>query len=172
MYRLAAGQGSADNLAHKLLYGLGIPQDRAEGHKWVRMAAERGNPISMNNLASMLDRGEFVGRDVTAALELYRRAATHGQANAAHSLATHYFTGRSIERDIAEAYYWMLIAEIRYSAAERPALGRLKRALMEVLPKSGVDRVEIEQRAARFQPTPMPVDELPPAKPYKAAGKR
>ena len=62
-------------------------------------------PISMNNLASMLDRGEFVGRDVTAALELYRRTATHGQANAAHSLATHYFTGRSIERDIAEAYY-------------------------------------------------------------------
>ena len=129
-------------------------------------------PISMNNLASMLDRGEFVGRDVTTALELYRRAATHGQANAVHSLATHYFTGRSIERDIAEANYWMLIAEIHYSAAERPALGRLKRALMEVLPKSGVDRVEIEQRAARLQPTPMPVDELPPAKPYKTAGKR
>jgi TPR repeat protein len=105
LYRLAAGQCSAENRAHKLLYGLGIPQDQAEGHKWVRMAAERASPVSMNNRASMLDRGEFVGRDVMAALNLYRRAATHGQANAAHSLATHYFTGRSIERDIAEAYY-------------------------------------------------------------------
>lgn len=172
LYRLAARQGdvySAESLAHKLLYGLGIPQDRAEGHKWVRMAAERGSPISMNNLASMLDRGEFVGRDVTAAFDLYRRAAAHGQANAAHSLATHYFTGRSIERDIGEAYYWMLIAEIRYSAAERPALGRLKRAILEGLPTSGVDRAAIEQRAGRFQPLPVPVDSVPPAKPYKAA---
>lgn len=172
LYRLAAGQGdvySAENLALMLLYGRGISKDKAEGLKWVRMAAERGRPISMNILAEMLDRGDFVGRDVTAAIDLYRQAAARGQPNAAHSLAAHYFTGRSLERDIGDAYYWVLIAEKRYSGAERAAVARLKRAILEGLPTSGVDRVAIEQRAGRFQPLPVPVDSVPPAKPYKAA---
>jgi TPR repeat protein len=130
------------------------------------MAADQGQPIALNNLANMLDRGDPVGRDVTAALVFYRRAAAHGQANAAHSLATHYFSGRSIERDIEESYYWTLIAERGYSASERTNIVSLKRSILAEILETGGDRAAIEKRASQFRPLPAPPAPIPSAKPY------
>lgn len=172
LYRLAAQQGdgySAGNLGLMYLTGRGIPRNIAEGYKWTKIAAEQNQPVSMNSLAHMLDKGIHVGRDVTAALDLYRRAAAFGQPNAAHSLSAHYFTGRSIERDIGNAYYWVLVAERGYDPPERKNIVRLKQAILQAFTRSGIDRVGIEQRAMRFRPLPVPVARVPDPKPYKPA---
>lgn len=175
LYRLAAKQGdgyAAGNLGLMYLTGRGIPRNMAEGYKWTKMAAEHNQPVSMNSLAHMLDKGIHVGRDVTAALDLYRRAAAFGQPNAAHSLSAHYFTGRSIERDIGNAYYWVLVAERGYDASERKNVARLKQAILQVLTRSGIDRAGIEQRVMRFRPLPVPVAPVPEPKPIRLGSGR
>jgi hypothetical protein len=57
--RSAAERGDAEaqgKLGVMLLTGAGVPQDRAEGLKWIRMAAEQGSAPAQNCWAGCMPR--------------------------------------------------------------------------------------------------------------------
>lgn len=95
-----AGLGAA------LLFGRGVPKDEAEGIKWLKLAADKGQPIAEYFLGHAYLGGLGVAKDPAQALALFKRAAERGQANAMVTLAQLYHAGEVVERNPAEAAKW------------------------------------------------------------------
>lgn len=71
----------------------------AEAMGWYRAAAEAGLAEAANNLGLLFERGQGVGRDVTAAAMWYRRAADQGLAIAQNNLGQLMQYGEGLTRD-------------------------------------------------------------------------
>ena len=56
--------------------------DSNKGTKWVHMAADQGYAAAQSDLASALQTGEGVDKDLEQSREWYFRAATNGHAGA------------------------------------------------------------------------------------------
>lgn len=95
-----AGLGAA------LLFGRGVPKDEAEGLKWLKLAADKGQPIAEYFLGHAYLGGLGVAKDTAQALALFKRAAERGQANAMVTLAQLHHAGEVVERNPAEAAKW------------------------------------------------------------------
>jgi TPR repeat protein len=103
-YRTAADGGLAPawlNVANCLAYGVGLaggePQPD-EAAKWLRLAAERGDPMAAAQYAHALTTGGAgglyaIGEDLTAAAVWWRSAAVAGHPGAAHNLGVCYMRG-------------------------------------------------------------------------------
>ncbi|HVV94237.1 MAG TPA: caspase family protein [Hyphomicrobiales bacterium] len=68
-----------------------------------RKAAAQGDLRAMVSLATLLENGDHVGKDVRAALALYERAAAAGSADAALNLAADLEQGIGGRRDVKRA---------------------------------------------------------------------
>jgi TPR repeat protein len=95
-----AGLGAA------LLFGRGVPKDEAEGLKWLRLAADKGQPLAEYFLGHAYLGGLGMPKDSAQAVAYFKRAAGRGQANAMVSLAQLYHAGEEVERNPAEAAKW------------------------------------------------------------------
>jgi TPR repeat protein len=86
--------------------GDGVQVDIAEGIRWWRAAADRGNPQAQFSLAHELHTGKNVPRDVETAVMLLARSADGGFAPAARTLGAIYHNGDGVERNEADALKW------------------------------------------------------------------
>lgn len=68
--------------------GDGVPQNREESLKWLRMAAERGLDVAQANLGIMYCEGMGVRRDMAEGMKWLRRAAEQGLPEAQSVLRT------------------------------------------------------------------------------------
>jgi TPR repeat protein len=111
------------------LTGDGVHKDDAEGVKWLREAADQGNPIAERYLAEMYFKGRGVPADNAEAAKWLRMAAEQGDAQSQHNLAVLYTQGLGVPRNVKEAANWM-----RKSAEQGLAAGQVG---MGVLSENG-----------------------------------
>ena len=88
-----------EELARRLVSGIGVPQDSQSGAGWLLRAAEAGSPAAAFNVGVMYERGFVVERDSTKAVEWYQKAADGNVAVAKHNLALLLRDGKGAPRD-------------------------------------------------------------------------
>lgn len=93
---LLADQGSMpaiNRLATMYSKGEGVPQDRAEAIKWLRVGAERNDSVTQCRLAAAFYYGRGTPTNRVQAAYWWGRAARTGNGNAEYSLGLMYQTG-------------------------------------------------------------------------------
>jgi peptidoglycan hydrolase-like protein with peptidoglycan-binding domain len=88
-----------EELARRLVQGVGVTKDQQAGAGWLLRAAQRGSAQSAFNVAVMYERGFVVERDSTKAVEWYRKAVAANLAMAKHNLALLLRDGKGAPRD-------------------------------------------------------------------------
>src|SRR4029077_15504566 len=76
-----------EELARRLVQGIGVAKDQQAAAGWLLRAAQRGSGQSAFNVGVMYERGFVVERDSTKAIEWYRKAAEANVPMAKHNLA-------------------------------------------------------------------------------------
>jgi TPR repeat protein len=80
--------------------------DRAAAARWIRRAADLGDPSSLNNLGVRYEHGWGVAQDYAAAMTWYRRAAAKGLPIAWDNIGRLYWAGQGVPADPVEAVKW------------------------------------------------------------------
>ena len=112
-----------EELARRLVQGIGVPRDQQAGAGWMLRAAQRGSAQSAFNVGVMYERGFVVERDSTRAVEWYRKAAERGMAMAKHNLALMLREGKGAPRDGKEAIELLRAAARQGMSASMFTLG-------------------------------------------------
>jgi TPR repeat protein/peptidoglycan hydrolase-like protein with peptidoglycan-binding domain len=92
-----------EELARRLVHGVGITKDQQAGAGWLLRAAQRGSAQSAFNVGVMYERGFVVERDSTKAIEWYRKAVDANMPMAKHNLALLLRDGKGAPRNVKEA---------------------------------------------------------------------
>jgi uncharacterized protein len=126
LYPLAVNENpqAAYLVARMHLAGQGQTQNIAEGLKWLRLAAERGELAAQVQLATRYELGLGVAQDDGEAFRWYKHAAELGSPVGQLYVGLAYSNGRGAERDLVVAHMWLNLAtaalppgQIRTSAA-------------------------------------------------------
>ena len=112
-----------EELARRLVQGVGVTKDQQAGAGWLLRAAQRGSTQSAFNVAVMYERGFVVERDSTKAIEWYRKAVAANMAMAKHNLALLLRDGKGAPRDGKEAVELLRSAALQGMAASMFTLG-------------------------------------------------
>jgi TPR repeat protein/peptidoglycan hydrolase-like protein with peptidoglycan-binding domain len=112
-----------EELARRLVQGVGVTKDQQAGAGWLLRAAQRGSAQSAFNVAVMYERGFVVERDSTKAIEWYRKAVAANLAMAKHNLALLLRDGKGAPRDGKEAVELLRSAALQGMAASMFTLG-------------------------------------------------
>jgi TPR repeat protein len=86
--------------------GDGVPVDYTEALKWIRKAAEHGEPHAQSNLGVMYEKGLGVSKDDAEAARWMRKAADQGSAEGQFALGSMYAHGRGVPQSETEAAAW------------------------------------------------------------------
>jgi TPR repeat protein len=109
-----AARGEIADAQHALgtlyLRGHGVSRNPAEAARWMRKAADNGNPAGEVEYAILLFNGEGVEANEGGAARYFRRAAAKGNAIAQNRLARLYAVGRGVPKNVVEAAAWHLVA--------------------------------------------------------------
>jgi peptidoglycan hydrolase-like protein with peptidoglycan-binding domain len=92
-----------EELARRLVQGLGVTKDQQAGAGWLLRAAQHGSAQSAFNVGVMYERGFVVERDSARAIEWYRKAAEANLPMAKHNLALLLREGKGAPRNGKEA---------------------------------------------------------------------
>jgi TPR repeat protein len=124
--RRAAERGDAEaqfQLGRMCLRGTNVPQDQAEGVKWLRAAAENKDEEAQAFLAVMYYQGIAVRKDLNEASKWARLAAEHGDAENQYNLGLLYERGEGVPEDEQEAAKWYRLAAEQGHDKAQYALG-------------------------------------------------
>jgi TPR repeat protein len=107
LYMKAAGRGShlAEYLLGRLYYAGILTGGEREGEKWLRPAADAGNPFAAYLLGTSL-----YDRDPASAIPRFRAAAEQGLPYAQLRLAKALIDGRVLPVNKREAYLWFFVS--------------------------------------------------------------
>ncbi|MBB5612967.1 MULTISPECIES: tetratricopeptide repeat protein [unclassified Janthinobacterium] len=106
LYFKAAEAGDARAqawLAYHYLFGITLPLDKVEGLRWLRLAADKGNPGARNQLARWYERSDNPERDLIQARSLYRQAQEGKDPDARIALARMLLDLPKAQRDPEQA---------------------------------------------------------------------
>src|SRR5580704_11409542 len=92
-----------EEMARRLVQGLGVPKDQQAGAGWLLRAAQQGSAQSAFNVGVMYERGFVVERDTTRAVEWYRKASEANLPMAKQHLALMLREGKGVARNGQEA---------------------------------------------------------------------
>ena len=92
-----------EEMARRLVQGVGVPKDQQAGAGWLLRAAQHGSAQSAFNVGVMYERGFVVERDSTRAVEWYRKAAEANLPMAKQHLALMLREGKGVARNGQEA---------------------------------------------------------------------
>ena len=92
-----------EEMARRLVQGLGVPKDQQAAAGWLLRAAQHGSAQSAFNVGVMYERGFVVERDSTRAVEWYRKAADANLPIAKQHLALMLREGKGVARNGPEA---------------------------------------------------------------------
>ena len=112
-----------EELARRLVQGIGVAKDQQAGAGWLLRAAQRGSAQSAFNVGVMYERGFVVERDSTKAIEWYRKAAEANVPMAKHNLALLLRDGKGAPRNGKEAVELLRSAARQGMAASMFTLG-------------------------------------------------
>ena len=112
-----------EELARRLVQGIGVAKDQQAAAGWLLRAAQRGSGQSAFNVGVMYERGFVVERDSTKAIEWYRKAAEADVPMAKHNLALLLRDGKGAPRNGKEAVELLRSAARQGMAASMFSLG-------------------------------------------------
>jgi localization factor PodJL len=112
-----------EELARRLVQGVGVAKDQQAGAGWLLRAAEHGSAQAAFNVGVMYERGFVVERDSVRAVEWYRKAVQADLPMAKHNLALMLRDGKGAPRDGKEAVDLLRSATRQGMAASMFALG-------------------------------------------------
>jgi localization factor PodJL len=112
-----------EELARRLVQGIGVAKDQQAAAGWLLRAAQRGSGQSAFNVGVMYERGFVVERDSTKAIEWYRKAAEANVPMAKHNLALLLRDGKGAPRNGKEAIELLRSAARQGMAASMFTLG-------------------------------------------------
>ena len=112
-----------EELARRLVQGIGVAKDQQAAAGWLLRAAQRGSGQSAFNVGVMYERGFVVERDSTKAIEWYRKAADANVPMAKHNLALLLRDGKGAPRNGKEAVELLRSAARQGMAASMFTLG-------------------------------------------------
>lgn len=112
-----------EELARRLVQGIGVAKDQQAAAGWLLRAAQRGSVQSAFNVGVMYERGFVVERDSTKAIEWYRKAAEADMPMAKHNLALLLRDGKGAPRNGKEAIELLRSAARQGMAASMFTLG-------------------------------------------------
>ncbi len=92
-----------EELARRLLQGVGVTKDAQAGAGWLLRAAQAGSTQAAFNVGVMYERGFVVERDSSKAIEWYRKAVEADMPMAKHNLALLLRDGKGAARNGKEA---------------------------------------------------------------------
>lgn len=81
-----------------------------EAAKWIRKAAEQGDPDAQHIWGIFLYKGYGVEQNYVEAVNWYRKAAEQGNDIAQNKLGECYYYGNGVEKDVIEAVKWYRMA--------------------------------------------------------------
>ena len=124
--RAEAGSIAAmEELARRLVRGIGMPKDPQAGAGWLMRAAQSGSAQSAFSVAVMYERGFMLERNFTKAIEWYRRAVEGDLAIAKHNLGLMLRDGKGTARSGREAVDLLQSAARQGMAASMFSLGEI-----------------------------------------------
>jgi peptidoglycan hydrolase-like protein with peptidoglycan-binding domain len=112
-----------EEMARRLVQGVGVPKDQQAGAGWLLRAAQHGSAQSAFNVGVMYERGFVVERDSTRAVEWYRKAADANLPIAKLHLALMLREGKGVARNGQEAIDLLRAASRQGLAASMFTLG-------------------------------------------------
>jgi TPR repeat protein/peptidoglycan hydrolase-like protein with peptidoglycan-binding domain len=112
-----------EELARRLVQGIGVAKDQQAAAGWLLRAAQRGSGQSAFNVGVMYERGFVVERDSSKAIEWYRKAAEANVPMAKHNLALLLRDGKGAPRNGKEAVELLRSAARQGMAASMFSLG-------------------------------------------------
>ena len=115
-----------NNIGACFAEGIGVETDLTLAEKWLRLAAEGGDPVGQRNLAALHMR-DALGRvpDYVEAERLYRLAASQGDAPAQDMLSWMLLEGEIVPSDADAARHWAQAAAAQGVASSMTRLGML-----------------------------------------------
>jgi Putative peptidoglycan binding domain/Sel1 repeat len=119
----AEDNSAMEELARRLLQGVGVTKDQQAGAGWLLRAAQHGSAQAAFNVGVMYERGFVVERDSVRAVEWYRKAVQANLPMAKHNLALMLRDGKGAPRDGKEAVELLRSASRQGMAASMFALG-------------------------------------------------
>jgi TPR repeat protein len=115
-----------NNIGACFAEGLGVAVNRPLALKWLRLAAEAGDPVGERNYAAFHMRGlDGTDPDYTIAGRFYRQAAEQGDAPAQDMLSWMLLEGEVMAYDAEEALQWARKAADAGIASSMTRLGLL-----------------------------------------------
>jgi hypothetical protein len=137
-------------LGRAYFLGDGVPKDEAEGLRWFRKAAEKGEAQAERILGLAYEFGQAgLSQDDEKAVYWFRRAADHGDEQGQAKLAEMYETGRGgLPKDGAEALRLYRRLANKGNAAAQNKIGDLYEFGRADLPKDEVQALYWYRKAA------------------------
>jgi peptidoglycan hydrolase-like protein with peptidoglycan-binding domain len=112
-----------EEIARRLIQGVGVAKDPQAGAGWLLRAAEAGSAQAAFNVGVMYERGFVVERDSSRAVEWYRKSADGNMPAAKHNLALLLRDGKGAPRDTKRAIELLHSAARQGMAASMFSLG-------------------------------------------------
>jgi hypothetical protein len=81
--------------------------DFVSANRWLKMAADKGDAMSMHSLGYHYAYGLGVAQDKAKAAELYLQAAKLGFAGSQNNIGWDYYTGEGVPKSLPNAVYWI-----------------------------------------------------------------
>jgi hypothetical protein len=153
----AAGGGhiyAMHNLAYTLSHTDHSSQAQEEVARWYRIAAEAngiGFAGSQNNLGDQYEKGHGVKQSPADAIYWYTRSALQGEPTAYWSLGLCFADGIGVQKDLVEAYFWLVLAvnHMFESANLEDAKSKLE-SIAELMTDEQIDLAN--RKASEFSP--------------------
>lgn len=130
--RMIAEEAQSGDPGAELLYGLsllegryGLKPNAQEGLRWIRRAAEGGNPYAALKLGNAYAEGVGLARDDAKAVEWWRRAAQENNVEAKYRLGKAYLEGKGVPQDDGKAAEWLKQAASEGNVHAQYLLGRM-----------------------------------------------
>ncbi|MSP49519.1 MAG: sel1 repeat family protein [Alphaproteobacteria bacterium] len=102
------GDAAAAYIVSRMLFaGQGAAANTDTALKWLRLAAEKGEPNAQAQLAIRYDLGIGLAQSDADAFAWYARAARKGEANAQLHLGIMHSNGRGVAADLVLAHMWL-----------------------------------------------------------------
>ncbi len=112
-----------EELARRLIQGVGVAKDPQAGAGWLLRAAQGGSPQAAFNVGVMYERGFVIERDSSKAVEWYQKAIDGNMPAAKHNLALLLREGKGAPRDTKRAVELLQSAARQGMSASMFSLG-------------------------------------------------
>jgi TPR repeat protein len=91
-------------------YDPDVKPDFVAANRWLKMAADRGDVVSIHNLGHAYDVGLGVPVDKAEAARLFMQSSKMGLAASQNNLGWAYYTGAGVPKSLPDAVYWIAMA--------------------------------------------------------------